>query len=141
MAVTFSRRIYETPRARHAPLTLVSPSIPVAPFLVRLLKMTASCVLASLNASTYWKVRLGISLATALLDSHFEQPAGMKQALPFLSSFFQMLMIPHRSRGCQSAYLFDQVHSRSFLIRSGFVGCKGKDQLLVEPSYRPADIC
>jgi hypothetical protein len=65
-----------------------------------LLKTTASCVLASLNASTYWKVRLGISLAAALLDGHFEQPAGMKQALPFQSSFFQMLMIPHRSRGC-----------------------------------------
>jgi hypothetical protein len=32
LAVTFSRRIYETPRARHAPLTSVSPSIPVAPF-------------------------------------------------------------------------------------------------------------
>jgi hypothetical protein len=63
--------------------------------------MTASCVLASLNASTYWKVRLGISLAAALLDGHFEQPAGMKQALPFPSSFFQMLMIPHRSRECQ----------------------------------------
>jgi hypothetical protein len=70
------------------------------PPLFRLLKTTASCVLASLNATTYWKVRLGISLAAALLDGHFEQPAGMKQALPFQSSFFQMLMIPHRSRGC-----------------------------------------
>jgi hypothetical protein len=60
--------------------------------------MTASCVLTSLNASTYWKVRLGISLAAALLDNHFEQPARMKQALPFQSSLFQMLMIPHESR-------------------------------------------
>jgi hypothetical protein len=62
--------------------------------------MTANCVLASLNASTYWKVRLGISLAAALLDGHFKQPAEMKQALSFQSSLFQMLMIPHRSRGC-----------------------------------------
>jgi hypothetical protein len=66
-----------------------------------LLKTTASCVLASLNASTYWTVRLGISLAAALLDGHFEQPAEMKQALPFQSSFFQMFMIPHISMGCQ----------------------------------------
>jgi len=43
--------------------------------------MTASGVLASLNASTYWEVRLGISLAAALLDSHFEQPAMTWQAL------------------------------------------------------------
>jgi hypothetical protein len=33
------------------------------------------CVLASLNASTYWKVRLGISLAAALSDDAFEHPA------------------------------------------------------------------
>ncbi|HKP00410.1 MAG TPA: hypothetical protein VJU02_02150, partial [Nitrospiraceae bacterium] len=63
--------------------------------------MTASCVLVSLNTSTYWKVRLGISLAAALLDGHFEQPAGMKQVLPFQSSFFQMPMIPHKSMGRQ----------------------------------------
>ncbi len=63
--------------------------------------MTASCVLASLNASTYWIVRLGISLTAALLDGPFEQPAGMKQALPFQSSFFQMPMIPHKSMGRQ----------------------------------------
>jgi hypothetical protein len=31
------------------------------------LKIAANCVLASLNASTYWKVCLGISLAAALL--------------------------------------------------------------------------
>jgi hypothetical protein len=31
-----------------------------------MLKNAADRVLASLNASTYWKVRLGISLATAL---------------------------------------------------------------------------
>ncbi len=36
--------------------------------------MTASCVLASLNASTYWKVRLGISLAAALLRGLSEHP-------------------------------------------------------------------
>jgi hypothetical protein len=36
--------------------------------------MTASCVLASLNASTYWKVRLGISLAVALPEDLFEHP-------------------------------------------------------------------
>jgi hypothetical protein len=57
-----------------------------SPPLFRLLKTTASCVLASLNASTYWEVRLGISLAAALLDGHFEQPGRMRQAFPFRSS-------------------------------------------------------
>jgi len=48
--------------------------------------MTASCVLASLNASTYWEVRLGISLVAALLDGHCEQPA-VKADLPGQSSW------------------------------------------------------
>jgi hypothetical protein len=65
-----------------------------------MLKKASGCVLASLNASTYWKVRLGISFAAALLDGHFEQPVWMKQVLPFQSSLFQLLMIPHRSRRC-----------------------------------------
>jgi len=42
-----------------------------------MLKNAADCVLASLNASTYWKVRLGISLAAALSDDAFEHPAGL----------------------------------------------------------------
>jgi hypothetical protein len=45
-----------------------------------MLKKASGCVLASLNASTYWKVRLGISFAAALLDGHFEQPAGSTAA-------------------------------------------------------------
>jgi len=41
----------------------------------RLLKKTASCVLASFRPSTYpQRVRLGPSLAAALLDGPFEQP-------------------------------------------------------------------
>jgi len=40
-----------------------------------MLKNAADCVLTSLNASTYWKVRLGISLAAALSDDAFEHPA------------------------------------------------------------------
>jgi hypothetical protein len=40
-----------------------------------MLKNAADFVLASLNVSTYWKVRLGISLAAALSDDAFEHPA------------------------------------------------------------------
>ena len=42
----------------------------------RLLKKSASFVLASLRGSTYRSVRLASSLAAALLDSLFEHPAG-----------------------------------------------------------------
>jgi hypothetical protein len=42
-----------------------------------MLKSAADCVLASLNASTYLKVRLGISLAAALPGDAFEHPAGV----------------------------------------------------------------
>jgi hypothetical protein len=42
----------------------------------RTLKKPASLVLASLNASTYYEVRLGISLVEASLDSLVECPAG-----------------------------------------------------------------
>ena len=41
----------------------------------RLLKHAASGVLASLRGSTYRNVRLASSLAAALLDGFFEQPA------------------------------------------------------------------
>src|SRR6185437_16006367 len=40
----------------------------------RMLKKSASCVLASLKDSTYRSVRLAFSLAAALLDSLFEPP-------------------------------------------------------------------
>jgi len=43
----------------------------------RLLKKSASSVLASLRGSTYRSVRLASSLAAALLDGHFEHPAIM----------------------------------------------------------------
>ena len=42
----------------------------------RMLKKSASGVLASLSGSTYQSVRLTSSLAAALLDSLFEHPAG-----------------------------------------------------------------
>jgi hypothetical protein len=41
----------------------------------RMLKKSASIVLASLRGSTYRGVRLASSLAAALLDSLFEHPA------------------------------------------------------------------
>jgi hypothetical protein len=41
----------------------------------RMLKKSASGVLASLRGSTYRSVRLAALLATALLDSLFEHPA------------------------------------------------------------------
>ncbi|MGA6826229.1 hypothetical protein ACO9S2_01325 [Nitrospira sp. NS4] len=40
----------------------------------RMLKTSASGVLASLRDSTYQSVRLASSLAAALLDGHFEHP-------------------------------------------------------------------
>jgi hypothetical protein len=40
----------------------------------RMLKKSASGVLASLRGSTYRSVRLASSLAAALLDGHFEHP-------------------------------------------------------------------
>ena len=41
----------------------------------RMLKKSASFVLASLRGSTYRSVRLASSLATAALDGHLEHPA------------------------------------------------------------------
>ena len=43
-------------------------------FISRMLKKSASGVLASLRGSTYRSVRLASSLAAALLDSLFEHP-------------------------------------------------------------------
>ena len=43
----------------------------------RMLKKSASGVLASLRGSTYRSVRLATSLAAALLNSLFEHPAGV----------------------------------------------------------------
>ena len=45
----------------------------------RMLKKSASGVLASFRGSTYRSVRLASSLATALLDSHFEHPEVLGQ--------------------------------------------------------------
>jgi hypothetical protein len=45
-----------------------------------MLKKSASGVLASLRGSTYRSVRLASSLAAALLDGLFEQPAGYSGA-------------------------------------------------------------
>jgi class 3 adenylate cyclase len=42
-----------------------------------MLKKSASIVLASLRGSTYRSVRLASSLAAALLNGHFEHPAGV----------------------------------------------------------------
>jgi hypothetical protein len=43
----------------------------------RMLKKSASGVLASLRGSTYRRVRLASSLAAALPDGHFEHPEGL----------------------------------------------------------------
>jgi hypothetical protein len=56
-----------------------------------MLKKSASIVLASLRGSTYRSVRLATSLAAALLDGLFEQPAGYAGAVrdflqPYVSS-------------------------------------------------------
>jgi len=48
-----------------------------------MLKKSASGVLASLRGSTYRSVRLASSLATALLDGHFEHPAALTPSNPF----------------------------------------------------------
>jgi len=44
-------------------------------YLSRMLKKSASGVLAALRGSTYRSVRLASSLAAALLNGHFEHPA------------------------------------------------------------------
>ena len=48
----------------------------------RMLKKSASFVLASLRGSTYRSVRLASSLAVALLDGHFEHPAALVPSAP-----------------------------------------------------------
>jgi hypothetical protein len=48
----------------------------------RMLKKTASGVLASLRDSTYRSVRLASSLAAALLDGLFEHPEAMLALRP-----------------------------------------------------------
>jgi hypothetical protein len=47
----------------------------LAMIISRMLKKSASIVLASLRGSTYRSVRLAASLAAALLDGRFEHPA------------------------------------------------------------------
>ena len=47
----------------------------------RMLKKSASGVLASLRSSTYRSVRLASSLAAALLDGLFEHPARNRKTL------------------------------------------------------------
>ena len=48
----------------------------------RMLKKSASGVLASLRGSTYRSVRLASSLAAALLDGLFEHPARCSPVVP-----------------------------------------------------------
>jgi hypothetical protein len=48
----------------------------------RMLKKSASGVLASLRGSTYRSVRLASSLAAALLDSLFEHPEALFTSAP-----------------------------------------------------------
>src|SRR6185369_7076952 len=62
------------------PRIVVGDSVPYIksfplPFPNRMLKKSASFVLASLRSSTYRSVRLASSLAAALLDGLFEHPA------------------------------------------------------------------
>jgi hypothetical protein len=49
----------------------------------RMLKKSASGVLASLRGSTYRRVRLASSLAAALLNGHFEHPDAVTSSEPF----------------------------------------------------------
>ena len=48
----------------------------------RMLKKSASGVLASLRGSTYRSVRLASSLAAALLDGRFEHPEAIVTSAP-----------------------------------------------------------
>ena len=48
----------------------------------RMLKKTASIVLASLRGSTYRRVRLASSLAAALQDGLFEHPVAVEAPMP-----------------------------------------------------------
>ena len=57
-----------------------------------MLKKTASSVLASFRPSTYPKVRLGPSLAAALLDGLFEHPAGVLRFYPRRTDYRCSLM-------------------------------------------------
>ena len=67
-----------TSRPRHADFTrLYSIGRAHVVSTSRMLKKTASIVLASLRVSTYRSVRLASSLAAALLDGLFEHPAGV----------------------------------------------------------------
>jgi hypothetical protein len=62
----------------------------------RLLKKPASIVLTSLKGSTYGtKYDFASSLAAALLDGHFEQPAGFAGAVHdfFSPMFFRARMV------------------------------------------------
>src|SRR6185312_16713641 len=60
--------VNESPRARHATVVSVSPSKPVAPF-TQVVEQRPS---AACEASTYG-VRIGFSLAAALLNRRFDQ--------------------------------------------------------------------
>ncbi len=96
--------------------------------------MTTSRVLAALNASTYWEVRLGISLAAALLDGHFEQPAMTGQAIQAYPSYFlQILMIPHGSRGCQ------RLNSLLGALEAGHFGKQYRDEGKGQPQKQLPD--
>src|SRR5438105_9422789 len=61
----------------------------------RMLKKSASGVLASLRGLTYRSVRLASSLAAALLDGLFEHPAGGPTLVPYikLSKFCHLEII------------------------------------------------
>ena len=60
----------------------------------RMLKKSASFVLASLRGSTYRSVRLATSLATALLDGLFEHPGWYSPAVPDVRTS-EVLAYPH----------------------------------------------
>jgi hypothetical protein len=47
-----------------------------------MLKKSASGVLASFRSSTYRRYAFASSLAAALLDGHFEHPAGYSDTVP-----------------------------------------------------------
>jgi len=65
-----------------------------------MLKKSASGVLASLKPSTYSAVRLGISLAAALLDGLFEHPAGVAPLVPGVQAIEVLLCRNGFSTAC-----------------------------------------
>ena len=66
----------------------------------RMLKKSASGVLASLRGSTYRSVRLASSLAAALLDGLFEHPETILTSAPYGRFHWRFVDKPSFSTAC-----------------------------------------